>query len=62
VNGNTANSNLDAFARARRDMAARLRQQGIRDERVLAAMGEIPRHLFVPEALRGQAYGDHALD
>lgn len=33
----------------------------IRDERVLAAMATIPRHLFVPEALQGLAYGDHAL-
>ena len=33
----------------------------IRDERVLAAMATVPRHLFVPEALQGLAYGDHAL-
>jgi protein-L-isoaspartate(D-aspartate) O-methyltransferase len=33
----------------------------IRDERVLAAMERIPRHKFVPEALRSHAYGDHAL-
>jgi len=33
----------------------------IRDERVLAAMATVPRHLFVPEALPGLAYGDHAL-
>ncbi|MCI0485247.1 MAG: protein-L-isoaspartate(D-aspartate) O-methyltransferase [Blastocatellia bacterium] len=38
-----------------------LRKRGIRDERVLKAMSEIPRHLFVPEALIGKAYGDHAL-
>ena len=38
-----------------------LRKRGIRDERVLQAMVEIPRHLFVPEALAQQAYGDHAL-
>jgi protein-L-isoaspartate(D-aspartate) O-methyltransferase len=34
---------------------------GIRDPRVLDAMAEVPRHLFVPEALQGRAYGDHAL-
>lgn len=34
---------------------------GIHDERVLGAMGEVQRHLFVPEALQGRAYGDHAL-
>ena len=33
----------------------------IGDERVLAAMYAVPRHLFVPEALRPKAYGDHAL-
>src|SRR5581483_7894572 len=49
-------------ARIRARMVERLRHHyGIRDERVLAAMSEIPRHLFVPEALRGSAYGDHAL-
>lgn len=52
---------LDAFTRARLTMVDRLRQAGIRDERVLAAMAEIPRHLFIPEALRSTAYGDHAL-
>jgi len=61
VNNNPVNLNLDAYARARQQMLTRLKQQGIRDERVLAAMAEIPRHLFVPEALRNQAYGDHAL-
>jgi len=33
----------------------------IRDPRVLKAMERIPRHAFVPEALQGRAYGDHAL-
>jgi protein-L-isoaspartate(D-aspartate) O-methyltransferase len=33
----------------------------IRDERVLQAMREVPRHLFVPEALKSQAYKDNAL-
>lgn len=32
---------------------------GIRDERVLSAMGRIPRHLFVPESMADQAYEDH---
>jgi protein-L-isoaspartate(D-aspartate) O-methyltransferase len=35
--------------------------RGVRDERVLAALRKIPRHLFVKEHLRNQAYGDHAL-
>lgn len=33
----------------------------IADERVLATMNAVPRHLFVPEALRSQAYKDNAL-
>jgi protein-L-isoaspartate(D-aspartate) O-methyltransferase len=43
-------------------MIERLRDHyGIRDQRVLEAMREVPRHFFVPEALCGRAYGDHAL-
>jgi protein-L-isoaspartate(D-aspartate) O-methyltransferase len=42
-------------------MVALLRDRGIRDEGVIRAMGEVPRHQFVPEALVGKAYGDHAL-
>ena len=33
----------------------------IQDVRVLEAMRTVPRHAFVPEALQGRAYGDHAL-
>lgn len=33
----------------------------IHDERVLAAMAQIPRHLFIPDALGSQAYKDNAL-
>ncbi len=35
--------------------------RGVADPRVLAAMRRVPRHEFVPEHLRHQAYGDHAL-
>jgi len=43
-------------------MVARLRDHyGISDPKVLEAMRTVPRHLFVPEALQGRAYGDHAL-
>jgi protein-L-isoaspartate(D-aspartate) O-methyltransferase len=38
-----------------------LRRRGIRDERVLAAMGRVPRELFVPEHERRRAYADSAL-
>jgi protein-L-isoaspartate(D-aspartate) O-methyltransferase len=52
----------DAFEIPRRRMVEQLRTQyAIRDERVLAAMQAVPRHLFVPEALKAQAYKDNAL-
>ena len=38
-----------------------LRRRGIRDERVLAAMQRVPRHEFVPEPLRREAYEDNPL-
>ena len=47
--------------RTRARMVQRLRDRGIRDERVLAAMGAVPRHLFVEEALASRAYEDTAL-
>lgn len=48
-------------ARTRGRMLERLREQGIRDEMVLAAMGLVPRHLFVDQALESRAYEDTAL-
>lgn len=52
----------DRYARARRRMVERdLRGRGIKDSRVLEAMGSIPRHRFVPEQLRSEAYADHPL-
>ena len=47
--------------RTRARMVERLREHGIRDERVLAAMAAVPRHLFVEEALASRAYEDTAL-
>jgi protein-L-isoaspartate(D-aspartate) O-methyltransferase len=38
-----------------------LAKRAIADERVLGAMRRVPRHLFVEEALRDRAYGDHPL-
>ena len=38
-----------------------LAARGIKDEKVLDAMGKVPRHLFVDEALMDQAYQDHPL-
>lgn len=51
-----------AGALARRAMVARLAAAGfLRDDAVRRAFETVPRHLFVPHALAGEAYGDHAL-
>lgn len=47
--------------RTRERMLTRLREQGIKDEVTLAAIGEIPRHIFVDEALATRAYEDVSL-
>jgi protein-L-isoaspartate(D-aspartate) O-methyltransferase len=47
--------------RTRLRMVERLRARSIGDERVLAAMAAVPRHLFVEEALASRAYEDTAL-
>jgi protein-L-isoaspartate(D-aspartate) O-methyltransferase len=52
----------DRYADARREMVARqLKGRDIRNERVLDAMGRVPRHEFVPALLRGAAYADRPL-
>jgi protein-L-isoaspartate(D-aspartate) O-methyltransferase len=48
----------DSFSYRREGMVEALRASGVRDERVLAAMSEVPRHLFVPEAYQAQAYSE----
>src|SRR5258707_12613042 len=48
-------------ARTRARMVERLREQGIADEVVLAALNSIPRHIFVDEALASRAYDDAPL-
>ncbi|HEY4868808.1 MAG TPA: protein-L-isoaspartate O-methyltransferase, partial [Candidatus Dormibacteraeota bacterium] len=45
----------------REEMLARLLDGGVRDPRLLAAMGAVPREQFVLEADRSQAYADRAL-
>ena len=40
---------------------SQLRDRGISDPRVLDAMLHVPRHEFVPELYRDQAYEDHPL-
>ena len=47
--------------RTRARLIERLREQGIKDEAVLAAMFEVPRHLFVDEAMASRAYDDVSL-
>ncbi|HZA58297.1 MAG TPA: protein-L-isoaspartate(D-aspartate) O-methyltransferase [Solirubrobacterales bacterium] len=50
------------YGEARRRMVERqLRRRGISDERVLDAMGRVPREAYVPEAVRAKAYDDSAL-
>jgi protein-L-isoaspartate(D-aspartate) O-methyltransferase len=48
----------DGYDYRRAQMVESLRRGGIKDPRVLEVMAEIPRHYFVPEALRHQAYSD----
>ena len=47
--------------RTRNRLVVRLREQGISDEKVLDVINEIPRHLFVDEALAHRAYEDTSL-
>ena len=47
--------------RTRERLVERIRQQGVRDPRVLERMLQTPRHLFVDEALASRAYEDTAL-
>jgi protein-L-isoaspartate(D-aspartate) O-methyltransferase len=51
----------DTYAGYRARLVEGLRAKGIADLAVLKAFAETPRHVFVPEALRGRAYDDAAL-
>ena len=48
-------------ARTRGRLIERLRAEGIQDETVLAAISEVPRHIFIDEALATRAYDDVSL-
>ena len=62
LSGARCSQDQDAYDEARRRMVEeQLRARDIEDSRVLAAMGRVPRHLFVPAALRFRAYADHPL-
>ncbi len=53
---------MDRYLKQRMKMVeSQIRARGIRDPRVLKAMETVPRHLFVNEALRDQAYNDNPL-
>jgi len=45
----------------RRMVEEQIRRRGVRDERVLSVMGEVPRHLFLPKEIRQRAYADEPL-
>ena len=50
------------YERQREEMVRnQIEARGIKDSKVLAAFRRVPRHLFVSEALRDQAYGDYPL-
>jgi len=49
------------FRRRRERLVQTLRERGIQDERVLSAIGTVPRHEFVERAFRSRAYADEAL-
>jgi len=56
------NENPIKYERQREEMVRRqIQGRGVTDPKVLAAMCKVPRHLFVSEALRDQAYGDFPL-
>ena len=58
----TGNVGMVNFKKARERMVeTQIAARSIHDERVLEAMRKVPRHLFVDEALRDQAYSDHPL-
>jgi protein-L-isoaspartate(D-aspartate) O-methyltransferase len=51
-------SAVEGFAYRRQQMVDALRRGGVRDERVLAAMAEVPRHIFVAKERQHQAYDE----
>jgi protein-L-isoaspartate(D-aspartate) O-methyltransferase len=60
--GVNLNAPPDDFATRRERMVrTQLTERGVQDVRVLAAMRAVPRHEFVPQSLRADAYEDHPL-
>jgi len=52
---------MDSISQREQMVRVQLADRGIRDRRVLDAMRIVPRHEFVPETFRQDAYGDHPL-
>lgn len=53
---------IDGYITGRQRMVQeQLLPRGIKDKPTLRAMGEVPRHLFVEDAMRARAYGDYPL-
>jgi protein-L-isoaspartate(D-aspartate) O-methyltransferase len=62
TNDNGEEAASRAYEDARKEMVAtQIRSRGITDKRVLEAMEKVPRHLFVPDEYRSQAYMDSPL-
>jgi protein-L-isoaspartate(D-aspartate) O-methyltransferase len=57
----TGSEPLGDPAEARRELVNELRREGIRDKRVLSAIGRVPREVFVPPAMAEKAYLNVAL-
>jgi protein-L-isoaspartate(D-aspartate) O-methyltransferase len=51
---------MEEFGKLRKEMVEyQIRRRGIKDERVLRVMEKVPRHVFIPEDFREEAYEDH---
>ncbi|MDJ0689291.1 MAG: protein-L-isoaspartate(D-aspartate) O-methyltransferase [Xenococcaceae cyanobacterium MO_188.B32] len=62
IQSQSSNSTIEQFEQQRRQMVEyQLRGRGIKDERVLAAMSQVPRHQFVDLSWRDWAYNDRPL-
>jgi protein-L-isoaspartate(D-aspartate) O-methyltransferase len=62
LGGVAASAQIDPFEAQRHDMVdLQVRQRGVQEPEVLDAMETVPRHLFVPPALEGEAYDDRPL-
>lgn len=57
----TMKNEFELEAERREMVNSQIRARGVRDPRVLEAMEKVPRHLFVPEAMRAGAYADEPL-